>query len=173
MAATGGRPLRCSVVQCSHFYWRRLTRNTLPLAVGHLHPRIGPALMNIERLSRRIGALTFEASRRDGRIAEYCHFHIVVVGTVPFGLFISCQRLGLAGDFPIGLRNHDFVGQQWGDQVRIICLLCPKPLLFQCRDSFLGPAAGLLVLRSCGAHQRKQNKQTPYPGFLHSRLLTC
>ena len=69
-----------------------MTRDTLPLTVGHLHPRIGPALRLIERLSRRIGVLTFEASCRYGRIAKYRYLYIVVLGTVPFGLFISCQR---------------------------------------------------------------------------------
>jgi len=92
-----------------------MTRNTLPFAVGHLHPGIGPADMFIERLPRRIGALTFEASRRYGGIAKYRYLYIVVLGAVPFDLLIGCQRLGLAVDFPVSLRNHDFVGQQRGE----------------------------------------------------------
>ena len=36
-----------------------MTRNTLPFTAGHLHPRVGPPLIIIERLSHRIGALTF------------------------------------------------------------------------------------------------------------------
>src|SRR5207249_949603 len=107
----------------SHFYWRHLTRNTLPLTVGHLYPRIGPALLNIERLARTIGALTLEASRRDGRIAKYRYLHIVDLGTVPFDRFRCCQRLGLAGDFPVACRSHKIVRQERSELVRITCLL--------------------------------------------------
>src|SRR6202008_4464981 len=98
-----------------YLYKRAMTRNTLPLSVRHLHPGIGPALMNIARLSRRIGALSFEAARRDGRIAKCRYLHIVVIGTVIFGCFRVCQRLGLAGDSPIAPRIHELVGQQRGD----------------------------------------------------------
>jgi hypothetical protein len=28
---------------CSHFYWRRMTRNALPLTVRHFHPRTSQA----------------------------------------------------------------------------------------------------------------------------------
>jgi len=79
-------------VRCLHFYWCRLTRNTLPLTGRHLHPRVGPALIIIERLSHRIGALTFEASGRDGRIAKYRYLHIVVRGAVPFSVFVKRKR---------------------------------------------------------------------------------
>jgi hypothetical protein len=90
MAAIGeGSHFDSALCGCLYFYWRAMTRNTLPLTVGHLHPRIGPALMNIERLSRPIGALTFEASRRDGRIAKYRYLHILVLGTVIFGRFLT------------------------------------------------------------------------------------
>src|SRR6202521_2933420 len=111
----GGRPHESSVVRCLHFYWRRMTRNTLPFTAGHLHPRVGPPLISIERLSHRIGALTFEASGRDGRFAKYRYLHIVVLGAVPLSLFVKRERPGLVVDFPIGLRNHDLVGQQRRD----------------------------------------------------------
>jgi len=45
-----------------HFYRRSLARDTLPFAAGHLHPRVGPALIKIERLSLLIGALTFKGT---------------------------------------------------------------------------------------------------------------
>lgn len=88
-----------------------MTRNTLPLSVRHLHPCIGKALMNIERLSRRIGALCLEVARRDGRTAKCCYLHIVVSDAVIFGRFRCCKRLGLAGDFPIAPRIYELVGQ--------------------------------------------------------------
>jgi hypothetical protein len=92
-----------------------MTRNTLPFTAGHLHPRVGPPLIIIERLSHRIGALTFEASGRDGRIAKYRYLHIILLGAVPFSVFVKGKRPGLIVDFPIGLRNHDLVGQQRRD----------------------------------------------------------
>jgi hypothetical protein len=55
-----------------------MASNTLPLSARHLHPSIGPAHMFIHRLSRRICALRFGASRRDSRIAEYRYFDILV-----------------------------------------------------------------------------------------------
>ena len=48
----------------------------LPFSARHLHPCVGPALINIEWLSRRIGTLSFEAARRNGGIAKRCYFHI-------------------------------------------------------------------------------------------------
>jgi hypothetical protein len=59
---------------CSQPYWRPLTRNTLPLTVGHLHPSIGPALIVIEKPSRRVGTATFEAARRYDRIPNSATF---------------------------------------------------------------------------------------------------
>jgi hypothetical protein len=52
MAATKEGGLLNSVL-CgySHFYCRPMSRNTLPLSTRHLYPCIGPALMNIHRLS--------------------------------------------------------------------------------------------------------------------------
>src|SRR5437667_10590322 len=47
-----------------------MTRDTLPVSVRHLHPCISKALMGVERLSRRIGALCLEVARRDGRTAK-------------------------------------------------------------------------------------------------------
>jgi hypothetical protein len=38
-----------ALLGCSHFYWRLVTRNTLPLPAGNFRPGIGPALMNIHR----------------------------------------------------------------------------------------------------------------------------
>jgi hypothetical protein len=69
-----------------------MTRNTLPLSGRHFHPCIGKALMNIERLSRRIGALCLEVARRDGRTAKCCYLHIVVSDAVIFGRFRCCKR---------------------------------------------------------------------------------
>ena len=60
--------------------------------------------MNIERLPRRIGALSFEASHRDSRVAKDRYFHIVVIGTVILGRFRRCEGLRLAGDLPIAPR---------------------------------------------------------------------
>ena len=57
-AIGGGRPHESSVLRRLHFYRRRMTRHTLPFTAGHLHPRVGPPLIIIERLSHRIGALT-------------------------------------------------------------------------------------------------------------------
>ena len=48
-----------------------MARNTLPFAVGHLRK----ALLVIEGLSPRIGALSRKVARRDGRIAKCCYFH--------------------------------------------------------------------------------------------------
>jgi hypothetical protein len=67
--------------------------------------------------------------------------------------FAASKRLGLTGDFSIACRIYELVGQQTGNQVRIICLLRLKPLLFQCRYSFLGPTRGTVVLRQGGAPQ--------------------
>jgi hypothetical protein len=115
-----------ALMRCLHFYWRRLTRNTLPFTAGHLHPRVGPPLIIIiERLSHRIGAFTFEASGRDGRIAEYRHLQILVLGAIPFRVFVKRKRPGLVADFPIGLRNHDFVGQQRGATKSGLFVFCP------------------------------------------------
>jgi hypothetical protein len=100
-----------------------MTCDTLPLSAGHFHPRIGPALINYKRLSRPIGPLTIEASRGDGRIPKDCYFQIRILGIVKFGCFNYCQCLGLGGDFPLAPCIHELVGQQWGEQVRITCLL--------------------------------------------------
>ena len=43
-----------ALLGCSYFYLRLVTRNTLPLPAGHFRPGIGPALMNIHRLSRLV-----------------------------------------------------------------------------------------------------------------------
>src|SRR5260370_9255735 len=100
-----------------------MARNTLPFTAGHLHPRVGPPLIIIERLSHRIGALTFEASGRDGRIAKYRYLHIFVLGAVPFSLFVKRKRPGLVLDFPIALRNHYLVVHPWRSYIGMICLL--------------------------------------------------
>ena len=72
-----------------------MTRNTLPFTAGHFHPRVGPPLIIIERLSHRIGALTFEASRCDGRIAKYRYLQIAVLGTVPLVfLLVASYKFG-------------------------------------------------------------------------------
>ena len=92
-----------------------MTRNTLPLSARHFHPRIGPAFMSIERLSRLIGALSVEDACGDGRITKYRYLDIFVLGTVIFGRFRVCQRLSFVPDFPIAPRNHELVGQQRGD----------------------------------------------------------
>src|SRR5713226_3950746 len=106
MAANSIQRCACGYL---YLYERAMTRNTLPLSVRHLHPCIRPALMNIERLSRSIGALSREAARRDGRIAKCRYFHIVDFGAVIFGGFRVCQRLGLSGDFSIVPRIHELV----------------------------------------------------------------
>src|ERR1700687_4403359 len=137
-------------MSCSHFSWRRMTRNTLPFAGGHLHPRVGPPFIIIKRLSHGSGTIAFEAYSSDSRIAEYRYLHIVVVSAVPFSAFVKCKCPSLVADFAIGLRHHDLVGPQRRDEIRIICLLPLKPLLLQCRDSFFG---GATTLRRCDTDQ--------------------
>jgi hypothetical protein len=75
---------------CLHFDSRGMSRNTLPLPVWHLHPRIGPALIFSKRLTRCIGSLAIEATGRDGRIAENGNLQIVVLRTVVFDRFRPC-----------------------------------------------------------------------------------
>src|ERR1017187_9858018 len=111
------RLIRWSVVRPLHFYSRVLRCNTLPLSVRHLHPYISPARMFIDRLARRIGALTFEPARRYGRITECPYLHIVVFDTGPFGPFRLSEHGGLSANFPIGPRIHELVGDQWGYRV--------------------------------------------------------
>ena len=115
----------------SHLYYRALTGDTLPLPARHLHPCVGKALVNIHSLSCRICAFCFEGSRRDCRITKCCHFQIVVIDTFIFGRFRGCQHLSLTSDFPFGISVHELVSYQGSHQVRIICLLGLKPLLFQ------------------------------------------
>src|SRR5437868_6508247 len=83
--------IRAVDVWCSHLYWRAMARNTLPLSARHLHPGIGKALMNVERLTGRVGALCLEIACRDGRIAKCYHLHIVVSDAVIFGCFRGCE----------------------------------------------------------------------------------
>lgn len=66
-----------------------MTRNTLPLPVRHLYPRISKALMHIHRLPRRIGAFCCEGSRRDGRRSPRCH----TWWPLPLSASQSCQSL--------------------------------------------------------------------------------
>src|SRR5229473_7742361 len=73
--------------RCLHFYWRGLSRYALPFSVWHFHPRIGPALVSIKRLTRRIGPLAFETSGGNGGIPESGDLHIVVLGTAVFHRF--------------------------------------------------------------------------------------
>src|ERR1700751_127293 len=137
---------------CLYFYWRPLTRNTLPLTVGHFYPRISPALVNIKSLSRRIGALSFETSGRDSRVAKNGNLHVCVLDTIPFHRLRLCQRLGLIRDFRIATRIHEFVSQKRSEHVRIVCLHGLEPLFFLCGYSLLTPA-GLLGLGPCYAPQ--------------------
>jgi hypothetical protein len=71
---------------CLHFDSRGMSRNTLPLSVWHLHPRVGPALIFIKRLTRCIGPLAFEASGRAGCMAKNGNLHIVVLRTDVFAI---------------------------------------------------------------------------------------
>ena len=89
-----------------------MTRNTLPVSVRHLHPGICKAFIRIERLSRRIGPLSFEASRRYGRIAKYPYLYIFDLGADILSRFRVRQKLGLVYDLSIAHGNHDFVSQQ-------------------------------------------------------------
>src|ERR1700681_2589281 len=73
-----------------HFCWRGLSRYALPLSVWHLHPRIGPALISLKRLTRRIRSLAFETPGRDGRIPKSGYLQIVVLGTGVFHSFCRC-----------------------------------------------------------------------------------
>src|SRR6267378_3834772 len=101
-ALVGGGHFDSTFCDCLRFYWRAMTCNALPLSVRHLYPCIGKALIHIHRLPRRIGALCFEGSRRDGRIAKRRYLQIVVVNALILGGLRRCQRLGPDGDFPFG-----------------------------------------------------------------------
>ena len=107
--------------------------------------------MNIKSLTRSIRPRAFEASGRNGRIANNGHLHIGVLGTGIFHRFRHCQRPGFASNFAVTRRVYEIVGQLRGDQIRIVCLLRLKPFLLQCGYSLLGPA-GLVGLRPCSTH---------------------
>ena len=77
MAATTGGHFNSASRDCLHLFCRHVARDTLPFAAGHFHPRIGPALVIIKRLSRRVGALAHEASRRDGCIAKHRYLSLI------------------------------------------------------------------------------------------------
>jgi hypothetical protein len=129
-------------VRCLHLYWRRVTRNTLPFTAGHLHPRVGPPLIIIiERLSHRIGAFTFEASGRDGRIAEYRHLHILVLGAIPFRVFVKRKRPALSLTFPSASVTTILSASSGATKSAVFVFLPLKPLLFQGRDSFFRASA--------------------------------
>src|SRR6266436_5745251 len=123
MAATKCGHLDSALCGSLNFYRRHVTRHALPLAVRHLYPGVSPTHVFIDRLSRLIGALSFGGTRSDGRIPKYSYFHIFVFHAVIFGGFRVCQQLGPVSEFSIGSRTNKLVGQQRGDQVRIICFL--------------------------------------------------
>src|SRR5713101_5460481 len=112
---------RCAI--SLNFYRRHVTRHALPLAVRHLHPGVSPTHAFIDRLSQLIGALSFGGTRSDGCIPKYSYFHIFVFHAVIFGGFRVFQQLSPVGEFSIGSRTNKLIGQQRGDQVRIICFL--------------------------------------------------
>jgi hypothetical protein len=112
MAAIGkGGHFDSALLGCSHFDWRGMARNTLPLSTRHLYPRIGPTLMNRVRLFRPIGALTLEppvpmavSPNTDTFTSSY--------SMLSYGRFRICQCLGLVHDFPIAPRTRELVGEQ-------------------------------------------------------------
>ena len=55
---------------------RAMTCDALPLSVWHLYPRIGPALIRIERLSQLIGALALEDHADRARDATTLADHV-------------------------------------------------------------------------------------------------
>ena len=83
---------------CLRLYGRPLACNTLALSAGHLHPGIGPANIDVKRLTCCIGPFT-EVSRRYGRIAKNGDFQFGVAG--PFHCLQFGQRLDPASYFPI------------------------------------------------------------------------
>ena len=94
----------------SRFNWRPVTGNALPLSVGHLDPRVRKAFIGVERFTRGIGALGAEVSDGDGGIVEYHDLQIDVVNArVLRGLGLG-DRLGSAGDFPVGRRVGEAIG---------------------------------------------------------------
>src|SRR5262249_46263835 len=141
-------------------------RNALPFAARHLYPSIGEALMNVERLARRVCALCGEIARRDRRIAECGYLQIFVIDTVEFGCLCVCERFGLIAHFPVTRRIHEPVSEQRSNEVGIVCLLRLQPLLFQLHYSFFGPTT-LFFLRPCGTPQQEQTDQTTYASGFH------
>ena len=91
---------------CLHFYCRSLTGHTLPLPAWRLHPRVGPALSFIKRLTEGIGPLAFIDSGRYGRITKNGYLYVFILCTRIFRRFRSRYGLGFAGRFAIGPGNE-------------------------------------------------------------------
>lgn len=148
-------------------FCHRPTRWRTPMAVRHLHPGIAEAEMRIHGLTRGIRALVVGASYCDGRIAKHGDLHIPVVGEGILRRFRIGKTLSLVHHFPVLAGVGVLVGQQRGGQIGIIRLLRFQPLVFKCRNGFLGPPSSLLRLRRRKAEQRQQTKQTQSPSMFH------
>jgi hypothetical protein len=66
--------------------------NQLPLAIGHLHPGIGPAQMLVERLTR-ICALSLVTTGRDRDIPVGLYLEVFALGAGPLPCLGIRQRL--------------------------------------------------------------------------------
>ena len=106
-----------------HFYRRALSCDALPLSIRHLDPRVSPAVTVIERLAFLVGPFTYPQAGCYGRIAEYGHLHVFILGTGNFAGFGIRQRLSLVGDFPVVASTDEFVSQQRGGEVGVVGLL--------------------------------------------------
>ena len=95
-----------------------MSGNTLPLSIRHLDPCIGPTLIHIERLTRRVGALQFLEAGRDGRVPKNSDLYIAVVGTAVFARFSAYQHLSFPAHFAITRSGHKLVGNCGSDQVQ-------------------------------------------------------
>jgi hypothetical protein len=92
------------------FHRRVLRGDALPVSIRHLDPRVGPTIMRINRLARRVGALTYERAGRYGSVAIYRYLHVLILDTGPFCRFRLGQRLAFVRDVPVTIRTHELVG---------------------------------------------------------------
>src|ERR1041385_7824726 len=99
-----------------------MARNALPLSAGHFHPRVCPAHINVESLSR-FRALTFEGAGRDGGVAKDRYLHVRILGALILSRLSSCERLSLVVNLTIELRTYELFGQQRDQLLDIICFL--------------------------------------------------
>jgi len=116
---------------------RLLARDTLPVPLRHLDPRVGKPFIDVERMARRIGSLQFLETRHDGRVSKDRYLYIAVLGTAVFRRFGACQHLDLADHFAVALSGNEFVRDKRADEIRIVLPLRAQPKFFESRHRFL------------------------------------